>query len=88
MPCASETCREWADCRVGATGDPGGAGVDGAECEAGSGGGFVNEIVLDDCITDDELVLLDLTAPRIRPKKDVGLDDLSSGLAIAQQVNG
>jgi hypothetical protein len=47
----------------------------------------VNEVVLDDGLTDDELVLLDLKAPRSRPKMDVGLDDLSSGV-IAQQVNG
>jgi hypothetical protein len=44
--------------------------------------------VLDDCLRDAELVLLDLKAPRSRPKKDVGLDDLSSGALIAQQVNG
>jgi hypothetical protein len=86
MPCASETCREWADCRVGATGDPGGAGVEGTRREAGSGDGFVDGTVLDDGPADDELVLLDPKAPRSRPKTDLGLDDDLSPEAIAQQV--
>jgi hypothetical protein len=85
MPCASETCREWADCRVESTGDRAGTGIEGTGREAGSGKGFVDKTGLDDCPTDDELVLLDLKAPRSRPKTDLGRDgDLSRG-AIARQ---
>jgi hypothetical protein len=45
----------------------------------------VDETVLADCPIDDELVLLDLKAPRSRPTTDLGRDgDLSRG-AIARQ---